>query len=302
MGNKEIGNKEIGNKEIGNKEIGNKEIAKGKAIGIFDSGVGGLSVLRHIRARMPNEDLIYLADQVNVPYGPRPQGEIRRFCRAITRFFLAEQVQLIVVACNTASGVALTHLRRTFPQVLFVGMEPAVKPAAQQTKSGKVGVLATEGTLESQRYAALMARYGHGSAREVEFIEDPCPGLVQLIESGATESPVTKALLEQCLAPMLTAGVDTVVLGCTHYPLVLPLIQHIVKGAASIIDPAPAVARQTERLLHQAGSYSPADNDGEIVAYTTGDPNRFSHLTKKLMGQEFLVRQAAWQEGHVLAA
>ena len=193
-------------------------------IGIFDSGIGGLSVLRHIRSQLPAADLVYLADQAHVPYGVRTLAEIRHFSQEITRFLLAQGSDLIVVACNTASGAALTYLRETFPQTPFVGMEPAVKPAARQTRSGMVGVLATVSTFGSPRYAHLMARF----ARTIQVFEDPCLGLVPLIEAGKVDAMETAVLLRRILTPMLTAGVDTLVLGCTHYPFVQPVIERLV--------------------------------------------------------------------------
>ncbi len=237
-------------------------------IGIFDSGVGGLSVLREIRALLPAENLIYVADQARVPYGPRPVTEIRAFSRAITQFLLAQQAKLIVVACNTASAAALAWLRETFPQTLFVGMEPAIKPAAASTKNGRVGVLATTGTIKSERYAALRSRF----ARDVTVYENPCAGLVDLIESGELASPRLETILRDCLDPMLAAGVDTIVLGCTHYPFVLPAIERIAGAAVTIIDPAPAVARQTRRLLQIHHYLAPAGGNGRLRLLTTAAP------------------------------
>lgn len=265
-------------------------------IAIFDSGVGGLSVLRHIRALLPGENLLYLADQANVPYGPRPAGEVCRFTAAITRFLLAQRAKLMVVACNTATAAALTYLRDTFPQIPFVGMEPAVKPGAQQTQTGKVGVLATAGTFESQRYASLMARY----AQHVTLYEDPCVGLVELIEAGELASPATVALLQRCLDPMLQAGVDTVVLGCTHYPFVLPLLETLTgPGRVRIIDPAPAVARQVQRLLLARQLATPQTAPGHLNAFTSADPGRLAHQIQTLLGETIPVTPLSWQAGEL---
>ena len=216
-------------------------------IAIFDSGVGGLSVLHYLCTGLPYENILYFADQANVPYGPRSATQIQDFCQAITHFLREQGAKVIVVACNTATAVALAHLRQNFPTIPIVGMEPAVKPAAQQTKSGKVGVLATAVTFQSPRYADLMARF----AQNITIYEDPCLGLVNLIEGGQAHSPQTEQLLHSILTPMLAAGIDTLVLGCTHYPFVLPLLEEMVGTAVTIIDPAPAVARQAAHLLQQ---------------------------------------------------
>jgi glutamate racemase len=282
-------------------------VQEAQPIGIFDSGVGGLSVLRHVRARLPHERLLYVADQAHVPYGSRSAAEIRQLSLAITHFLLAREAKLIVVACNTASAAALTYLRETLPAVPFVGMEPAVKPAAAQTRSGKVGVLATPGTFGSPRYATLMARF----ARNVMVFEDPCTGLVAQIEAGYVDDPATEALLRGCLRPMLAAGVDTLVLGCTHYPFVQPLIERTaaqlvedagLETAVAIIDPAPAVARQTARVLAQRGLLAPVTQVGGVELLTSGDAARFAALSRSLLGEAFDVQTAVWRAGRLIAA
>lgn len=265
------------------------------SIAVFDSGVGGLSVLRHLRAQLPHERLIYLADQANVPYGSRSLAEIRAFSEAITRYLLELDAKIIVVACNTASGAALTYLRQTLPDVLFVGMEPAVKPAAQQTKSGKVGVLATAGTFESQRYEALMARF----AQAVDVFENPCRGLVDLIESGNLDGAETEALLRTCVTPMLIQGIDTLVLGCTHYPFVRPLLEKIVGPEVTIIDPAPAVARQTGRLLRQNELLADSLAASPITAITTGDATRLDQFARRVLSFPVKVETAVWHNGQL---
>jgi glutamate racemase len=265
-------------------------------IAIFDSGVGGLSVLRHITARLPREDLIYVADQAHVPYGPRPAEEVRAFSVGIARFFLAQGARLIVVACNTATAAALTALRETFPQMPFVGMEPAVKPGARETRTGRVGVLATAGTFESQRYADLMARY----ASDVRLYEDPCRGLVPLIEAGQLDGGETERLLRRCLAPMLASGVDTIVLGCTHYPFVLPFITRLVGPEVAIIDPAPAVARQTQSLLVQHELATTRVGQGRLLLYTTGDPGPFATLAVRLLDRPVAVSGMHWHDGELV--
>jgi glutamate racemase len=253
-------------------------------IGVFDSGIGGLSVLQHLRAQLPTEDLIYFADQAHVPYGRRSAESVRQLSLAVTQFLLEQGAKLIVVACNTASAAALTWLRRTVPDVPFVGMEPAVKPGAESTRTGSVGVLATQGTFGSPRYARLMASYANG----VTVYENPCLGLVELIEAGEGNSAETEALLKTILNPMLANGIDTLVLGCTHYPFVLDMIRAVVGPDIIIIDPAPAVARQTARVLGRYDLLN--DGGGELLAYTSGDASHLSAQIMTLLGTTFPTR------------
>jgi glutamate racemase len=259
----------------------------------------GLSVLREIRKQLPDESVIFLADQAHVPYGPRLPEEVRCFSEAITRYLLGQGCKLIVVACNAASAAALHHLRQTFPNVPFVGMEPAVKPAAEHTQTGVVGVLATPATLQGELYASVVERFASG----VVLLPHTCPGLVAQIEAGQLDAPETRHILEGALVPMLEKGIDTVVLGCTHYPFVIPLIQHIVGPAVRVIDPAPAVARQVGRLLEAAsmknltGFQNPAR---PVVRYlTTGDATRLQSLLPRLIGEEGDVKHVSWDEKNV---
>ncbi len=264
-------------------------------VGIFDSGVGGLSVLRHVRALLPDVDLLYVADQAHVPYGGRPAAEILRFSAGITRFLLDRGAGLIVVACNTASAAALTFLRQAFPAVPFVGMEPAVKPGAARTRTGRVGVMATAGTFESQRYTSLMERY----ASHVSLYQDPCVGLVELVESGQVDGPAMEALLRPVLEPMVAAGIDTLILGCTHYPFALPAIQRLVGPDVAVIDPAPAVARQVARVLAgPPGAGAPA---GGARAFTTGDPAAFAALAARLLGLPLPTAPLGWAGDHLVS-
>lgn len=248
-------------------------------IGIFDSGVGGLSVLRHVQALLPAESIVYAADQAHVPYGGRSAENVRRLSTAVTRFLLAHDAKIIVVACNTASAAALSALRDAFPDVPFVGMEPAVKPGARSTRSGKVGVLATAGTFVSQRYASLMHRF----AQDVTLFENPCVGLVELIEAGELDSAPTEALLRGVVAPMLAAGVDTLVLGCTHYPFVLPLLARLAGPDVTIIDPAPAVARQVQRQLAWRDALAADGPPGALQAFTSGSAETLSQQIERLL-------------------
>jgi glutamate racemase len=266
-----------------------------RPIGVFDSGVGGLSVLRHIRDQLPREPLIYFADQAHIPYGPRGGDEIRRYAAEITRFLLGQGAKLIVVACNTASAAALEHLRDGFPHVPIVGMEPAIKPAASRTTTGKVGVLATPGTFTSPRYAALVDRY----ARGLTVLEDPCLGLVQQIEAGALDGPRTQAILRGAVEPMLDAGADTLVLGCTHYPFVLPVLEEIVNGRATIIDPAPAVARRAADVLQQNNLLAPESQPGTLRCLSSDDARQLADAVARLLGEQCLTEEVRWRRGRL---
>jgi glutamate racemase len=236
--------------------------------------------------------LIYLADQAHVPYGPRPLLEVRAFSEAITRFLLDQGAKLIVVACNTASAAALHYLRATFPAVPFVGMEPAVKPAAEQTNSGVVGVLATPATFQGELYASVIERFAGG----VTVLQDTCPGLVAEIEAGRLEGRETRRILEAALRPMLEGGIDRVVLGCTHYPFLIPLIQEIVGPDVRVIDSAPAIARQTARLLDQYTLANPARANGTTRYLTTGDTDTMGELLVQLLGVSQEVEEVVWDE------
>jgi glutamate racemase len=266
-------------------------------IAIFDSGVGGLSVMRAIRQEYPPEDLLYLADQAHVPYGPRPLEEVRSFSEDITRYLLGEGAKMIVVACNTASAAALKYLRQKFPEVPFVGMEPAVKPAAERTQTGVVGVLATPATFQGALYASVIERFANG----VTVLQDTCPGLVGQIEAGQLEDPETRAILEKSLYPMLDQGIDTVVLGCTHYPFVIPIIQDILGPDVRVIDPAPAIARQVGRLLAQGKLHAPQGSVGKVRIFTTGDPIRLEELINELLGEETEIEHLDWGNGGLSA-
>jgi glutamate racemase len=259
-------------------------------IGIFDSGVGGISVLRAIREQMPEEAVIYFGDQGHIPYGPRPMEQIRNFSEAITNFLLEHNAKIVVVACNTASAAALKYLRERFPSVQFVGMEPAIKPAAEHTQTGKVGVLATPATFQGALYASVVERFANGA----ELFQDTCPGLVQQIEQGNLNGEGTRRILEDALLPMLEKNIDTVVLGCTHYPFVIPLIQQIVGDSIRVIDPAPAVVKQIRRLLEERGMKYQSELKGDIKFYTSGNPDALKSLLPMLLGESGDAHKVEW--------
>jgi glutamate racemase len=259
-------------------------------VGVFDSGVGGLSVMRSLMAQMPDESLVYVADQAHVPYGPRSLEQVRRFSEGIVRFLQDKGAKIVVVACNSASAAALTHLRVTFPDIPFVGMEPAVKPAAEKTQTGVVGVLATPATFQGALFASVVERFATG----VTLLQDTCPGLVERIEAGDLEGSQTRAILRSALAPMLARGIDTVVLACTHFPFVIPLIQEIVGDKVRVIDPAPAVARQAMHLLETNGLRRGQDGRPQVEFFTSGDPGQLERMLPKLLQVEARVRGLSW--------
>ncbi|HSV86217.1 MAG TPA: glutamate racemase [Levilinea sp.] len=266
-------------------------------IGLFDSGAGGLSIYNAIRLELPYQPVIYLADQAHIPYGPRPLAEVRAFAERITRFLVEQGVGLVVVACNAASAAALHHLRAEFAPLRFVGMEPAVKPAAENTHSGVVGVLATPATFQGALYASVVERFANG----VTVLQDTCPGLVQQIEAGQLDAPATRAILAQSLQPMLDQRIDTVVLGCTHYPFVIPIIQEIAGPGVRVIDPAPAVARQARRLLAASANLATGPEPGWARFFTTGDRAAFERLVLLFTGSEERVNQATWTGERIAA-
>lgn len=259
-------------------------------IGIFDSGVGGLSVVREIMAQLPAQRLIYLADQAHAPYGQRSLAEIRALSEGITRFLLAQGAGLIVVACNTASAAALHWLRAQLPETPFVGMEPAVKPATSRTRTGHVGVIATAATFQGELFASLLDRY----ASNVTVHTQVCPALVPLVEAGELDSASAQAAVQEYLAPLLASGIDELVLGCTHYPFLRPLIEAAVGPGVEVIDPAPAVARQVTRVLAQRGWLAQGAERRMHRFYTTGAPARFQAALYDLLGVKARVRRAAW--------
>jgi glutamate racemase len=240
------------------------------ALGVFDSGVGGLSVLRELRALLPHASIVYVADSAYVPYGTKPPALIRDRSMAIARFLVAKwHVRAVVVACNTATTHAVDLLRLNFPSVPFVGMEPAIKPAAAATRSRVVGVLATDATLDGERFASLMKRHAEG----IEVLTESCPGLVEQVEAGDLSGPRTIDLLQSCTVKLVARGADTIVLGCTHYPFLRDTLQGLVGPSVTLIDTAGAVARQTERVLADGPDGSPTGSVGRVVFFTSGDPS-----------------------------
>jgi glutamate racemase len=250
-------------------------------IGIFDSGIGGLSVLRHMQALLPDEELLYFADSGFAPYGEKPESVIVERVLAIAEFLLRFKVKAIVVACNTATAAAIAALRARYPQLHVVGVEPGLKPAAAITSTRTVGVLATAGTLASDKFLNL--RQQVAEATLVNFILQPCNGLAHQIEKGELNSRETIQLVQRYVAPLIEQQADTLVLGCTHYPFV----EHLVRNAAGpnvrIVDTGEPVARQLERLLSQHALLRQASGAGGLSAYTTGNRSSLAHAFSKLL-------------------
>ena len=264
-------------------------------VGIFDSGIGGLSVLREIHNMLPFQPLYYIADQAHVPYGKRQMSEIRDFSFAITDFLAAMGSQVIIVACNTASAAALKELRKEYPQLTFVGMEPAVKPATQKTHNGIVGVLATPATFQGKLYHTLVEKF----ARDVKILTHTCPGLVEAIESGGIATQSTRLILQRSLIPMIEKGADTIVLGCTHFPFVVPMIKNIVGPDVTVIDPSPAIAKRVSFLLSELNLIKRYSSKPEIIFSTTGKPESFKRIIHSLIGIDTSPIPLRWKSGEL---
>lgn len=250
-------------------------------IGIFDSGVGGLSVFREIRKVLPEEKYVYFSDSAHCPYGEKSKEYIIERARSITRFLLDKGADIIVVACNTATAAAIAELRKEFP-IRFIGMEPAVKPAVMSTKTGTVGVLATAGTLKADKYLNTREKWAEG----VRIAEHVGQGFVELVEKGCTSGPEAEKVVMQSLKPLIDEGADRIVLGCTHYPFLSQTLSKVAAGIAperdiQIIDPAPAVAKHLFEIMKQEGLIR---EDGfQIILQASGDDTVLKDTYRKLI-------------------
>lgn len=242
---------------------------------MFDSGVGGLTVAVRVRELLPAADILYVADQGRAPYGPRPLDEVRGYAVEVAGRLIDEGAGIVVVACNTASAAALHHLRALHPEVPFVGMEPAVKPAAALSRSGTIGVLATAATFQGELFASVVDRH----ARDVRVVAEACTGWVELVERGVIDGPEAEAAVRAHLRPVLDAGADALVLGCTHFPFLGPVIRAVAGEGVGLVDPSEAVARRVAELAGPAGHGS-----GRFSAVTTGDPASFDRTVARLVG------------------
>lgn len=237
-----------------------------RPIGIFDSGVGGTSILKEIHALLPNENCIYLADSKNAPYGNKSKNEIISLSIKNTELLLSRGCKIIVVACNTATTNAIAHLRATY-NVSFIGIEPAIKPAALNTQTKTVGILATKGTLSSELFHETSDLYAHN----IDVIEQVGDGIVPLIESGKLNSNEMKSLLESYINPMIERDIDHLVLGCTHYPYLIPILRKLLPKNVNIIDSGLAVARQTKAVLTKKNILTSSNEEGTIELFTNGN-------------------------------
>jgi glutamate racemase len=253
-------------------------------VGVFDSGVGGLSVLRALRQELPHEQFLYVGDSGCAPYGDRSAAFVVERAITITTFLASQGAKAVVVACNTATAIAVEALRARFT-LPIVAIEPAVKPAASRTRSRVVGVLATTGTLSSPNMSKLLASYGS----EVEFVIQPCPGLADQVEKGELASDETRALVTRYVRPIVDKGGDIIVLGCTHYPFLRPLIQEVAGEAVDVIDPATAVARELRRRLETAALLSDDTQPGTEGFWTTGAVEVVGPIVRQLWGPNAVV-------------
>ena len=250
-------------------------------IGIFDSGVGGLSVYREIKKALPEENCIYYSDSANCPYGGKPKDFIINRAKEITDFLLGKGANIIVVACNTATAVAVKALRESYPHIRFIGMEPAIKPAAHITESGVIGVLATAGTLSSEKYLRHKEKY----ASDVRIAEHVGEGFVELVEQGLTTGRQAEETVLGSLQPLLDAGADTIVLGCTHYPFLSDTIRKVANETApgqvkEIIDPAPAIARHLKEVMEEEGLLQ--HSEGVLSLHSSGNPAVLQNFVQHL--------------------
>jgi glutamate racemase len=255
-------------------------------IGIFDSGVGGLSVARHLADEMPCERLLYFADSAYAPYGAKSLEEVEQRVLQLSGYLVRHQVKALVVACNTATAAAINRLRSTY-SIPVIGMEPAVKPASALTRSGVVGILATAGTLESDKFTRLQARFG----REVRIIAQPCPGLVEQVEAGDLSGSRTRELVQGYVGELLAGGADTLVLGCTHYPFLSPLIRQLVDPEIEILDTGLPVSREVFRQLDTSQLLADRKQVGGLEVLSSGDAVLTHAIVLRLWGGSVPVRE-----------
>ena len=250
-------------------------------VGVFDSGVGGLSVLRALHALLPGERLLYVADSAHAPYGDKPAAYVQARAEHALDRLRALGCKAAVVACNTVTGLSIEALRARHPGWPIVAIEPAVKPAAQRTRRGIIGVLATRNTVDSPGLARLIVRHAGG----VQVLARACPGWAERVERGELEGPATEVAVAQQVRPLVEAGADVLVLGCTHYPFLRPVIERIAGPGVEVLDPAPAVARELQRRLQALDLLAPAGPPAaDLPLLTSGDPAIVGAVAQRLLG------------------
>jgi len=266
-----------------------------RPIGVYDSGAGGLSTLREIRAALPDEPLVYVADAAHLPYGQKSQQYLERRALAIADYFVSRQAKAIAVACNTATAAAIGAIRAHHPELVVVGIEPAIKPAAQLSRAGVIGVFATHGTLASPRFAALAQRAAPGA----RIVLRPCPQWVMLVENGQLDDAAARAAVNEAADALLAEGADVLLLGCTHFPFLLPLLRERVGPDVAIIEPGPALARQLAHRLRTEAStaMAPAGHAGACELLSSGDAARLRAQAARLLQWDLPAAQlpAPWQ-------
>jgi len=250
-------------------------------IGVFDSGIGGLSVLLEIRKLLPAENLLYVADSAHIPYGEKSADFIRTRSETIAVFLQEQGAKALVLACNTATAAAVSDLRERYPDWSIIGMEPALKPATAVTQTGVIGVLATNGTLGSAKFAALRERF----AGNLRVLTQPCAGLVEAIEAGDLASAELRERLIDWTAPLLNAGCDTLILGCTHYPFIKPLLAELLPSSIRLIDSGEAVAKRLYQVLAERQLLSCRTESGRVQFYSSGEASRLATRLPALWGQ-----------------
>lgn len=256
-------------------------------IGVFDSGVGGLTILAAMRQELPCENYIYFGDTAHCPYGARREAEIIDLSVRISGFLIEQGVKLIVVACNTASQAALAALRATFPSIPFVGVVPAVKPAARATKKGRIGIAATNQAAKATYLRQLIDEFAGG----IQAFAIGCPELVALVEDGQLDGPVVEETVRQALDPILHEDIDVIVLGCTHFPALRPVIERVATRQVQVIDSGTAIARRTRYVLDTENLMQPNTEPGELCLWCSGDPEKFSVIASELLGYHITTRQ-----------
>jgi len=272
-----------------NKQTNIKAIkANANAIGVMDSGVGGLTVMQHIHRLLPHEHLNYVADSQYAPYGSLSPEAITDRCFTIADFLIEQSVKALVVACNTATAASIQLMRAKYA-LPIIGMEPAVKPAALASKNGIIGVLATVGTLKSAQFAALLTNYG----QDIQVHTQGCIGLVECIERGEIHAASTKALIAEYCAPLLEAGADTIVLGCTHYPFVRDVIQGVVGEGVTVIDTGEAVAKHLQATLEVQSLLTSTEEEAEVLVWTNNTAADRDAVIQQLWGDNAVVRRIA---------